>query len=290
MKARMVFRSFIIIIVVTCIIPAIVKADTKKYNKTKIYEDAKVTKTEQKKFFEEYKEHDIEEKNGILYYENKPIRCFADIYRVVKGDYSVKEDGTIIGKTKGVIVTYKGAYKYFNEKGTIDIYVERTKDTKGFGKIIKKGTSLIDFIYVMPEDIIKKVARQLEKRGEYKKLIAIACYLNSNTISNLASNMEKKGKYKELLEIACFVDRSEMDKIAIKMVEKEKYQEVFDIVWCFSQSTIDKIAKKAAKDKKYKEVSQIACFVSKNTLEEIAKKMTKEKEYEALKDIACFIA
>lgn len=300
MKIITFFRSICIMIAVMiiCIIPVIVteKAEaennTKEYKKMNIYKSTKLTQEEQKKFFEEYKEYDISEKDGVLYYKDELIRCFADIYEVKKVGYCVRNNKIVKGN--GTIITKKSVYKYFNEKGTVDIYTERTRSIKNgkkfFNNIIKKGTSLEEFLYVMPKNIINKVAKQLNKKEEYKKLTAIACYIDNDALGEIANTMAEKGKYKELSDIVCFLDKNDRDKIADTMIEKKKYQELIDIMWAFDQNTIDKIAKKAAKDKKYEEISKMACFVSKDVLGEIAKKMTKEREYKALEEIACFIA
>lgn len=297
MKIITFFRSICIMIAVMiiCVIPVIVAGKAEAENNTKeykIYKSTKLTQEEQKKFFQEYKEYDISEKDNVLYYKDELIRCFADIYKVKKVGYCVRNNKIVKGN--GTIVTTKSAYKYFNEKGTVDIYTERTRSIengkKSFSNIIKKGTSLEEFLYVMPGNIINKVAQQLNKKEEYKKLTAIACYVDNDTLGEIANAMAEKGKYTELTAIICFLDKNDMDKIADTMIEKKKYEKLIDIMWAFDQNKIDEIAKKAAKDKKYEEISKMACFVSKDVLGEIAKKMTKEREYKALEDIACFLA
>lgn len=300
MKIITFFRSIYIMIavIIICVVPVTiaVKAEaennTKESKKMNIYKSTKLTQEEQKKFFEEYKEYDIVEKDGILYYKDELIRCFADIYEVKKVGYALRNNKIVKGN--GTIVTTKSAYKYFNEKGTVDIYTERTRSIengkKSFSNIIKQGTSVEEFLYVMPGNIINKVAKQLNKKEEYKKLTAIACYVDNDILGEIANAMAEKGKYKELSDIACFLDKNDLDKIADTMIEKKKYEELIDLMWAFDQNTIDKIAKKAAKDKKYEEISKMACFVSRDVLGEIAKKMTKEREYKALEAIACFLA
>lgn len=161
-KKRWGHIGIIISILMLCmVIPAeTLKADTAGQS-DQPYTDTKLTKKEQKKFFRQYKKYGISEKNGILSYKDKPVRCFADIYRVVRIEHSAKINGTVI--------TCESVYRYFNENGIVDVYTERTKNTKNgsssYGKIIKKGTALEKFIFVMPEAIIKKMAEQLNKEG-----------------------------------------------------------------------------------------------------------------------------
>lgn len=272
--------------------------------------DTSLSADDQKKLFKQYKEYEIENKNGVLYYNKKPVRCFADIYGVV----SYNENG---GKT----INSKSIYSYFNENGKVDVCIKR-KDIKSgekwsFGKIINWSLELGDVAFAMPEKVINKLmaesikkgnygdlenlivfadkesidsaADQIIAKGDYKMLENIAWNIAPSTLGRIALQLIEKSQYDVLTNIAVFLEKNDLEKVAETLCNQKEYDVFSNISWAFDKSVVDKYAKQFADKGEFNALYNIAWNVSKNTIGEIANQFVKNKQYEALQNIICFV-
>ena len=250
------------------------------------------TKEEQKGLLTEYKEQGIEQKSGILYYKNKPVRCFADIYKEKSNN-----------KNGGITIKYKSVYSYFNENGVEDIYVERKSIKAGekwpHGKIITQGQSLEDFVFVIPQECVNTMldksvrkdnykdlelfiihagqksidnaAKQIAANGDYDILDNIIYMTGTKVTGEIAELLVEKGEYNALQDIICFIGSQDKKKVADLLYNKGAYDAFSDIAPALEGTIIDEYAKKFAEKGKYGVVSDIAVFVSGDVMEEIDK-------------------
>lgn len=272
--------------------------------------DTSLSVNDQKKLFKQYKEYEIENKDGILYYNKKPVRCFADIYGVV----SYNENG---GKT----INSKSIYSYFNEKGKVDVCIKRENIKSGekwsFGKIINWSLELKDVAFAMPGKVINKLleenikkgnyddleilivfadeeginsaANQIIAKGDYKMLENIAWNIAPSTLGRIALQLIEKSQYDVLTNIAVFLEKKDLEKVAETLCNKKEYDVFSGISWAFDKSIVDKYAKQFADKGEYDALYNIAWNVSISTIGEIADHFAENKQYEALQNIICFV-
>ena len=272
--------------------------------------DTSLSADYQQKLFKQYKEYEIENKDGVLYYNKKPVRCFADIYGVV----SYNNNG---GKT----INSKSIYSYFNENGSIDVCIKRENIKAGeewsFGKIINWSLSLEDVAFAMPEKVINKLLAESIKKGNYDDLEILTIYANEDSINSAANQIMAKGDYKMLEVFAWNITPSALGNIAVQLIEKEQYDVLTNIIvflerkdlekvaeilyskkeynvfsgisWALDKNTIDKYAKQFADKGEFEALYNTAWNVSTSTIGEIANKIVEKKQYDALQNIICFV-
>lgn len=269
------------------------------------------TEEEQKRLLKEYKEQGIKQKNGILYYENKPVRCFTDIYR----EKSYNAYG-------GVTTNYKSVYSYFNEDGKTDVYVEResikTGEEWSYGKVITQGQALEDFIFAIPQEYINKMLDKSARKGNYKDIETFIIFAGQESIDRAANQivangdyevleniiwnvspktrgavavqLAEKGKYSALQCIISFLESGDLKKVADILCKKEAYNAFCDIAWALKGNIIDGYAKQFAEKGEYDVVCNIACFLSQDVTGEIAGQIAENKKYDELRSIICFVS
>ncbi|MCI9079360.1 MAG: hypothetical protein HFH68_10625 [Lachnospiraceae bacterium] len=274
--------------------------------------DTSLSAGDQKKLFKQYKEYEIKNKDGVLYYNNKLVRCFADIY----GVESYNANG---GKT----INSKSIYSYFNENGDVDVCIKRENIKNGekwsFGKITNWTLSLEDIAFAMPEKVINKLLAESVKKGNYNDIEVLFIYADKESINSavkqimanggykiiegLAWNMNiepsvlgrvaieliEKSQYDVLTNIAAFLERKDLEEVAKILYSKKEYNVFSGISWAFDKSTIDKYAKQFADKGEFEALYNIAWNVSSSTIGEIAKQFVENKQYEALQKIICFV-
>ncbi|MDE6615952.1 MAG: hypothetical protein K2K35_05245 [Lachnospiraceae bacterium] len=272
--------------------------------------DTSLSADDQKKLFKQYKEYEIENKDGILYYNKKPVRCFADIYGVV----SYNENG---GKT----INAKSVYSYFNENGSVDVCIERedvkTGEEWSFGKIINWTLSLENVAFAMPEKAINKLLAESIKKDNYDDLELLVIYASEESINSAANQIMAKGNYKMIEVFAWDITPSELGRIAVQLIEKKQYDVLTNIVvflerkdlekvaeilynkkeydvfsgisWALDKNTIDKYAKQFADKGEFEVLYNTAWNVSTSTIGEIANQLVEKKQYDALQNIICFV-
>lgn len=280
-------------------------------NKEKgIIMDTSLSADDQKKLFKQYKEYEIENKDGVLYYNKKPVRCFADIYGVV----SYNENG---GKT----INSKSIYSYFNENGKVDVCIKRENIKSGekwsFGKIINWSLSLKDMAFAMPVKVINKLLAENIKKGNYDDLEILVVYadeegINSavnqiiakgdykiieniawntapSTLGRIALQLIEKNQYDVLTNIAAFLEKKDLEEVVETLCNKKEYDVFSGMLWALDKSIVDKYAKQFADNGEFNALYNIAWNVSITTIGEIANKFVEDKQYEALQNIICFV-
>lgn len=222
------------------------------------------TEEEQKGLLKEYKEQGIEQKNGILYYKNEPVRCFADIYKEKSNN-----------KNGGITIKYKSVYSYFNENGVTDIYVERKSIKAGeewqHGKIIAQGQSLEDFVFAIPQECVNKMLDKSVRKDNYKDLEIFIIYAGRESIDNAAKQIAANGDYDILNNIIYMIDSKVTGEIAELLVEKGEYNALQDIIFFIESQDLEKVADLLYNKGAYDVVSDIAYLVSGDVMEEIEK-------------------
>lgn len=287
------------------------KADVRQKNKGNPVITTNFTEEEQKSLLKEYKEHGIEQKKGILYYQNKPVRCFADIYRE-----------KLYNEYGGVTTNYKSVYSYFNEDGKTDVYVERESIKAGekwqHGKIITQGQSLEDFVFAIPQECINKMldksvrkdnykdietfiifagqenidraANQIVANGDYDVLDKIIWNVTPQVTETIAEQMVEKGKYNELQSIICFIEGQDLKKVADTIYKKGAYDAFSGIAWALKGTIMDGYAKQFVDKGEYDVLCNIAWSVSQDVIGEIAGQLVENKKYDELRSIICFVS
>jgi len=168
----------------------------------------------QENLFAEYEKYGIVNENGVLYYHNKPIRCFADTCKIIE---NMNEYG---GKT----ITYKNICTYVNWAGSIDLYTVREEIEKKagssltFGKIesIEQASSI--------EDLASSVSAQ-----SLMKIVEIGYGETWNS---------------EVYKIIPFLPHEFVDNFAIQAAENGNYDGVKDLLPFLSEETVAQIADK----------------------------------------------
>ena len=152
----------------------------------------KLTDEQQKKLLNRYQKCGLIEKDNILYYQGKPIRLLIDKYQEeIKNKYG--------GKTVNTI----RIYSYFNEKGTVDVNINReykldkTEITELLGDNISIAASvpaaLNAIIMDLPKKSINKLAQKAAQMGKYSYVKKIIPFADTDTVDEIAEKMTDEG-------------------------------------------------------------------------------------------------
>ena len=152
----------------------------------------KLTDEQQKKLLNRYQKCGLIEKDNILYYQGKPIRLLIDKYQEeIKNKYG--------GKTVNTI----RIYSYFNEKGTVDVNINReykldkTEITELLGDNISIAASvpaaLNAIIMDLPKKSINKLAQKAAQMGKYSYVKKIIPFADTDTVDENAEKMTDEG-------------------------------------------------------------------------------------------------
>lgn len=152
----------------------------------------KLTDEQQKKLLSRYQKCGLIEKDNSLYYQGKPIRLLIDKYQEeIKNKYG--------GKTVNTI----RIYSYFNEKGTVDVNVNReykldkTEITELLGDNISIAASapaaLNAIIMDLPKKSINKLAQKAAQMGKYSYAKKIIPFADTDTVDEIAEKMTDEG-------------------------------------------------------------------------------------------------
>lgn len=152
----------------------------------------KLTDEQQKKLLNRYQKCGLIEKDNILYYQGKPIRLLIDKYQEeIKNKYG--------GKTVNTI----RIYSYFNEKGTVDVNINReykldkTEITELLGDNISIAASapaaLNAIIMDLPKKSINKLAQKAAQMGKYSYAKKIIPFSDTDTVDEIAEKMTDEG-------------------------------------------------------------------------------------------------
>lgn len=152
----------------------------------------KLTDEQQKKLLSRYQKCGLIEKDNSLYYQGKPIRLLIDKYQEeIKNKYG--------GKTVNTI----RIYSYFNEKGTLDVNVNReykldkTEITELLGDNISIAASapaaLNAIIMDLPKKSINKLAQKAAQMGKYSYAKKIIPFADTDTVDEIAEKMTDEG-------------------------------------------------------------------------------------------------
>lgn len=152
----------------------------------------KLTDEQQKKLLSRYQKCGLIEKDNSLYYQGKPIRLLIDKYQEeIKNKYG--------GKTVNTI----RIYSYFNEKGTVDVNVNReykldkTEITELLGDNISIAASapaaLNAIIMDLPKKSINKLAQKAARMGKYSYAKKIIPFSDTDTVDEIAEKMTDEG-------------------------------------------------------------------------------------------------
>lgn len=152
----------------------------------------KLTDEQQKKLLNRYQKCGLIEKDNILYYQGKPIRLLIDKYQEeIKNKYG--------GKTVNTI----RIYSYFNEKGTVDVNINReykldkTEITELLGDNISIAASvpaaLNAIIMDLPKKSTNKLAQKAAQMGKYSYVKKIIPFADTDTVDEIAEKMTDEG-------------------------------------------------------------------------------------------------
>ncbi len=215
----------------------------------------KLTDEQQKKLLNRYQKCGLIEKDNILYYQGKPIRLLIDKYQEeIKNKYG--------GKTVNTI----RIYSYFNEKGTVDVNINReykldkTEITELLGDNISIAASVPAALNVIIMDLPKK------------------------SINKLAQKAAQMGKYSYVKKIIPFADTDTVDEIAEKMTD-----EGINIDWIAEYTSTDcaeNLAKTGYKKWGFSFISCLLPYLPLYSVDELYDMAAKRNDHNTMKEIA----
>ena len=215
----------------------------------------KLTDEQQKKLLNRYQKCGLIEKDNILYYQGKPIRLLIDKYQEeIKNKYG--------GKTVNTI----RIYSYFNEKGTVDVNINReykldkTEITELLGDNISIAASVPAALNAIIMDLPKK------------------------SINKLAQKAAQMGKYSYVKEIIPFADTDTVDEIAEKMTD-----EGINIDWIAEYTSTDcaeNLAKTGYKKWGFSFISCLLPYLPLYSVDELYDMAAKRNDHNTMKEIA----
>lgn len=231
---------------------------------------------EQKELFEEYKKSGIVNKDGVLYYQNKPVRCFIDTGRMLE---RVNEAG---GKT----ITYRNICTYVNWNGTINIYTVRKEtadkggSSKAFGKIenVGQASSLGDMVAFVSARSLMKIAETGYDREGMSAICEILPFMPQESLNNLAKKALENGNYDELTDMAQYLSEEMISSLVSSEYGRTGLAGVQKLLPLMSQESIGRLAKEAAGKKDYDSLGKMAFWVNSYLLDDIAKKLESRGE------------
>lgn len=215
-----------------------------------------LSKEQQEKLFNVYKNYNIYENDGVYYYKNKMVRCFYDQYAE-----------TIKNSQGGRTTNYKKIYTYFNLDGEIDLCAIRdneigeTKIEDIFLEVRNIIVTKIENLAVyVPESSLKKIAEKAAKEENKDILRDILPYLSVEDIDDLVEELIKKGK-----SIQSFIKYASQDLIADlakNTYKKSGIKETRKFLPYLSEEAVTVLIKEAAKKGNNHEIAEIALFAS----------------------------
>ncbi len=236
---------------------------------------------EQKKLFDEYKKSGIYNKDGVLYYQNKPVRCFIDTCRMLE---RVNEAG---GKT----ITSKNICTYTNWDGTIDLYTVRKEtankgeSSKTFGKIesVEQASSLGDMVAFVSAQSLIKITETGYDRGGMSAIYEILPFIPQESLSNLAKKVIDNGNYDEFIDMAGFLGEEVVAAIAETEYERIGISGVRELLPFLSQESVNRLAQKAVNN-------ELFPFISQESIYALAKNAAVDGNYDELTGMAQFLS
>lgn len=215
-----------------------------------------LSKEQQEKLFNVYKNYGIYENDGVYYYKNKMVRCFYDQYAE-----------TIKNSQGGRTTNYKKIYTYFNLDGEIDLCAIRDNEigeTKIEDIFLKVRniivTKIKNFAVYVPESSLKKIAEKAAKEENKDILRDILPYLSVEDIDDLVEELIKKGK-----SIQSFIKYASQDLIADlakNTYKKSGIKETRKFLPYLSEEAVTVLIKEAAKKGNNHEIAEISLFAS----------------------------
>lgn len=215
-----------------------------------------LSKEQQEKLFNVYRNYGIYENDGVYYYKNKMVRCFYDQYAE-----------TIKNSQGGRTTNYKKIYTYFNLDGEIDLCAIRDNEigeTKIEDIFLKVRniivTKIKNFAVYVPESSLKKIAEKAAKEENKDILRDILPYLSVEDIDDLVEELIKKGK-----SIQSFIKYASQDLIADlakNTYKKSGIKETRKFLPYLSEEAVTVLIKEAAKKGNNHEIAEISLFAS----------------------------
>ena len=208
--------------------------------------ETKLSVVQQRELLEEYQKYGVSEDDGVLYYQNKPIRSLVDKYlERTYNEYGGRNTDTI------------RVYTYFNEAGAVDVKVIR-EDKIGKTKVTKVFKDVEDIVKVMPTAVTNMLM-------DIPKV----------SVNRFARNAAEEGRYADVKKIVPYADTDVVDEIAGKMVEEgERIDEIAAYV---SADFIGELYKKRG----FFFVKRLLPDMSWEVLEGLASIAMEEKDYDA---------
>ena len=234
-----------------------------------------LSEEEQVTLFEEYENCGIQRKDGLLYYNDKPVRYFADTGGIV----TVNEAG---GRT----IDYSYICTYVNSDGAIDIYTVREQPTgkaEGsvtFGKIetIKQASSLEEMVGFVSTQSLVKIAEMEYVKGGLAAISSLLPFLPSESDSIFAKDLAEKGSYSEVKSIAGFLSEDTVAEIAGSGYGNVGISAVRGLLPYLSQESLVELSKKATDKSDCKALEYIASYLDVDAVDAIVKELDSKGE------------
>lgn len=238
--------------------------------------DVKLSDKEQAELFKEYESQGIQRKDGVLYYNDKLVRCLVDTACVVK----VNEAG---GRT----ANFSNICTYINSDGKVDLCVVREEASakaggdKAFGKIktVKQVSSIMSLANIVSAQSLVKIAEMEYAKGGISAISGLLPCLPSEFISAFAKDLAKKGSYSE---IRCFVPFVCEDTVA-EIVNSGYERGGISAVGCFvpylSQESLEKFSKKVMNKNDIDALEYTAGYLNVDLVDAIVRKLDAKEEH-----------
>ncbi len=248
----------------------------------------------QENLFAEYEKYGIVNENGVLYYHNKPIRCFADTCKIIE---NMNEYG---GKT----ITYKNICTYVNWAGSIDLYTVREEIEKKagssltFGKIesIEQASSIEDLASSVSAQSLMKIVEIGYGETWNSEVYKIIPFLPHEFVDNFAIQAAENGNYDGVKDLLPFLSEETVAQIADKEYDRTGTSGIRELLPYLSEESIDRLAQKAVGTDNSVEqpgdlnVHELLSFMHQKSVYLLAQKAADNGNYEELKDLVQFLS
>ena len=234
---------------------------------SKFIMDKDLSEEMQKDLFAEYEKFGIYNKEGALYYNDKPVRCFVDTHKMIENK----------NQAGGKTITFSNICTYVDWDGAVDVYTIRketaktAESSKVLGDIesVQRALAIEDMVPFVSAQSLAKIVETVYAEGGISAVYKIVPYISQEAISSVARNAAANGDYRTLKDIVQFLSEDTVTEIVNSEYEKAGISNVHSLLLFMSQESLGELAQKAADKNDIESLAQMAFCVNVRYLDKI---------------------